>query len=50
MFTSRCTTPSACALAQPRRKVLSGDHRRRDFSFLESRLQLDTDSFVLTIS
>ena len=34
MFTSRCTTPLACALAQPRRNFESGDHRRRDFSFL----------------
>ena len=34
MFTSRCTTLLACALAQPRRKCESGDHRRRDFSFL----------------
>jgi len=28
---------------------MSGDHRRRDFSFLEAPLQLDTDSPVLTI-
>ena len=35
MFTSRCTTPCACALAQPRRKHESGDHRRRDFAFLD---------------
>jgi hypothetical protein len=35
MFTSRCTTPLACALAQPRRQFVSGEHRRRDFSFLD---------------
>jgi hypothetical protein len=50
MFTSRCTTPRACALAQPRRQFRSGDHRRRDFSFLESPLQLDIASHVLTIT
>lgn len=35
MFTSRCITPLACALANPDMIHSSGDHRRRDFAFLD---------------